>query len=473
MNRDISTKIIATLGPASSSKTVINKLIRAGVDIFRLNLSHGDFDSHRLLIKNIREVSKGLHSRTGIMLDLPGPKIRVGRLDSEPVVLKKGEVVTFKSGPGKKGETFIPVNYPAIQNTVKRGSTIFINDGAVKLIVRRILRDIVECRVEVGGEIGSNKGINIPGGSFAVSAVTPYDRKCVKFGVKHNVDFLAMSFVRKAADLKALKKFLKRSKGNQFIIAKIEKPEAIDDFDNILKEADGIMLARGDLGIEIPIEKVPRVQKEILARCNSANMPVITATQVLDSMVKNSRPTRAEAADAANAILDKTDALMLSQETAIGKYPVEAVKILRNIIGETEQILETGLLDNKESGISVRVADCVARSVVETARDLNIKIIVTPTRSGHTARLIARYRPRAKILAISENKKTERDLLLSWGVDCIPLNQRLELSTLIRKVRKLLIERKYAKRGDKFIITSGSPVSHAGDTNVMVVEKIL
>jgi pyruvate kinase len=472
MNRDISTKIIATLGPASSTKSVINKLLRAGVDIFRLNLSHGDFDSHRLLIENIREVARSLDSRTGIMLDLPGPKIRIGRLDSEPVVLKKGEIVTLKSGPGKKEDTCIPVNYPAIQNTVKRGSTIFINDGAVKLTVKKILRERVECRVEVGGEIGSNKGINIPGGSFAAGAITPYDRKCVKFGVNHNVDFIAMSFVRKAEDLKRLKRFLKRSGGNQFIIAKIEKPEAIDNFDSILMEADGIMLARGDLGIEIPIEKVPRVQKEILTRCNSAGVPVITATQVLDSMVKNPRPTRAEAADAANAILDKTDALMLSQETAIGKYPVEAVKTLRNIICETEEILDTGPIDIKESGKSIRVADCVARSVVETARDLNIKIIVTPTRSGHTARLISRYRPRAKILAISENNKTERDLILSWGVDCIPMNQRLELSKLIRKVRKLLLEKKYAKRGDKFIITSGSPVSHAGDTNVMVVETI-
>jgi pyruvate kinase len=472
MNRDISTKIIATLGPASSTKSVINKLLRAGVDIFRLNLSHGDFDSHRLLIKNIREVSKSLDLRIGIMLDLPGPKIRIGRLDSEPVVLKKGEIITLKSGPGKKEDACIPVKYPAIQNTVKRGSTIFINDGAVKLTVKRILKERVECRVEVGGEIGSNKGINIPGGSFAAGAITPYDRKCVKFGVNHNVDFIAMSFVRKAEDLKRLKRFLKRSRGNQFIIAKIEKPEAIDNFDNILMETDGIMLARGDLGIEIPIEKVPRVQKEVLTRCNSVGVPVITATQVLDSMVKNPRPTRAEAADAANAILDKTDALMLSQETAIGKYPVEAVKTLRKIIGETEEILDTGLIDIKESGKSVRVADCVARSVVETARDLNIKIIVTPTRSGHTARLISRYRPRAKILAISENKKTERDLILSWGVDCIPMNQRLELSNLIRKVRRLLLEKKYAKRGDKFIITSGSPVSHAGDTNVMVVETI-
>jgi pyruvate kinase len=282
-----------------------------------------------------------------------------------------------------------------------------------------------------------------------------------------------MSFVRRAEDVKKLRRYLKSSGGDRFIVAKIEKPEAIGNFENILKEADGIMLARGDLGIEIPIEKVPRVQKELLARCNSAGVPVITATQVLDSMVKNPRPTRAEAADAANAILDKTDALMLSQETAIGKYPVEAVKTLRNIIGETEEILDIGTIDINKTGKSVRVADCVARSVVQTARDLNIKIIVTPTRSGHTARLISRYRPRARILAISENKKTGKELILSWGVGCVIMDRRLELSALIRNVRKILVKERYAKKGDKFIITSGSPVSIAGETNVMVVEKIV
>jgi len=472
MKKSIATKIIATLGPATSSKTMIKRLIRAGVNIFRLNLSHGDFDSHRLLIENIRAASRSLGSHTGILLDLPGPKIRIGKLEKEPVLLSKGEIVTLKSGSGKKGNFIIPVNYPAIQKTVKRGSTIFINDGAVKLAVKGILGETIECRVEVGGEIGSQKGINIPGGSFAANAITPYDRKCVKFGIKHKVDFMAMSFVRKAADLKALKRLINRYGGEQFVIAKIEKPEAIDDFDNILEATDGVMLARGDLGIEIPIEKVPRVQKDLLARCNLAGVPVITATQVLESMVNNPRPTRAEAADAANAILDKTDALMLSQESAIGRYPVETVNILRSIIAETETILPSGGFEDIENMETFQTADCVARSVVETARDLKIGIIVAPTRSGHTARLISRFRPRARILAISENEKTGKDLILSWGVESVVMKRRPDLSDLIRKVRKLLIEKKYAARKDKFIITSGSPVSAAGDTNVMVVENI-
>jgi len=470
MKKYIATKIIATLGPASSSKMMIKKLAETGVDIFRLNLSHGDFASHRLLIRHIVEVSNRLGIRSGIMIDLPGPKIRVGKLVRDSIVLKRGEAVCLKSASAARNDNVIPVDFRNIHKIVEKGASIFINDGAVKLSVKTVSDKTVQCKVEVGGEIGSRKGINIPGGAFPDRAITAYDKECVKFGIKHKIDFFAMSFVRKAADLKTLRRLVKKENGSQFLIAKIEKPEAIEDFDDILTETDGIMLARGDLGIEIPVEKVPIVQKQLLAKCNSAGVPVITATQVLDSMVKNPRPTRAEAADAANAILDKTDVLMLSQETAIGKYPVEAVRTLRNIIFEAEEILEMSGLN--ESHKSLKIADCVARSVVETARDLSIKNIVTPTRSGHTARLIARYRPRARILAISNSEKTGNDLILSWGVDSILMDHRLDLSLLIEKVRNILIENKFAKRGNKFIITSGSPVSRVGKTNVMVVETV-
>ncbi|UCE67854.1 MAG: pyruvate kinase [Candidatus Zixiibacteriota bacterium] len=470
MKKNIATKIIATLGPASSSKSIIKKLAETGVDIFRLNLSHGDFASHDLLIKNIRGASRELKIRTGIMIDIPGPKIRIGKLSKDPFVLKRGERIYLKSAAVAGNENFIPVDFRDIHKIVQEGTSIFINDGAVKLIVKKISNHIVECRVDIGGEIGSRKGINIPGGKFAASAITGHDKECVKFGIEHNVDFFAMSFVRKAADLETLRRLVKREKGSQFLISKIEKPEAIDDFDNILSETDGIMLARGDLGIEIPIEKVPIVQKRLLAKCNYAGVPVITATQVLDSMVKNPRPTRAEAADAANAILDKTDALMLSQETAIGKYPVETVRTLRNIIYEAEKILEPG--GRYESYQNPTIADSVARSVVETARDLNIKTIVTPTRSGHTARLISRYRPGARILAISDSQKAVNDLTLSWGVDSILMDHRLDLAVLINKVRNLLLKEKYAGSGEKFIITSGSPLSEAGETNVMLVETV-
>jgi pyruvate kinase len=470
MKKNISTKIIATLGPASSSKLKIKKLIEAGVNIFRLNLSHGDFASHDQLINNIRRVSKELKIRTGIMIDLPGPKIRIGQLGRETVILKRGDTVHLVNRAFAPGETYIPVDFRGFHKIVEKGTSIFINDGAVKLTVKKTSNKTVECRVEVGGEIGSRKGINIPGGKFPAITITAHDKECVKFGVERDVDFFAVSFVRKAADMKALRRLVKSVEGGQFLISKIEKPEAIDDFDNILVETDGVMLARGDLGIEIPIEKVPIVQKQLLAKCNAEGVPVVTATQVLDSMVKNPRPTRAEAADAANAILDKTDALMLSQETAIGKYPVEAVRTLRNIVYEAEKILEPNGLD--EDYRNPTIADCVARSVVETSRDLNIKTIVTPTRSGHTARLIARYRPKARILAISNSEKTGNDLMLSWGVDSLLMDHRLDLAVLINKVRNILIEKNYARSGDRFIITSGSPVSEAGETNVMLVETV-
>lgn len=468
MKKDIATKIIATLGPASSSKSTIKRMIETGVDIFRLNLSHGGFKSHGLLIKNIRVVSDKLKSRAGIMIDLPGPKIRVGKLPDDPLILRRGDTVYLKSGPTSKSKNIIPVDFRDIHQIVKKGANVFINDGAVKLTVIKISNGIVECKADVGGEIGSRKGINIPGGSFVSNAITHHDRECVKFGVENNVDFFAMSFVRQAADLKALRKLVEKEKGNQFLISKIEKPEAVDDFDKILAETDGVMLARGDLGIEIPIEKIPIVQKELLAKCNSVGKPVITATQVLDSMVRNPRPTRAEAADAANAVLDKTDALMLSQETAIGKYPVQAVRTLRNIIYEAEKILKPqGLYENPRNAT---IADSVARSVVETANALNIKTIVTPTRSGHTARLIARYRPGARILALSNSEKTVNDLTLSWGIDSVLMEHRLDLAVLINRVRDFLKKKKYAVAGGKFIITSGSPISEAGETNMMVVE---
>lgn len=470
MKKDIATKIIATLGPASSSKLVIKKLIKAGVNIFRLNLSHGDFASHGLLIKNIRLASKELGIRAGIMIDLPGPKIRIGKLSDDPLFVKRGGTVYLKSGAVTKTAGVIPVDFNDIHKIVKKGASVFINDGAVKLTVMKISNETVECRVDVGGEIGSRKGMNTPGGSFAANAITRYDRKCVRFGVENNVDFFAMSFVRQAADMRTLRRLVGRIKGSQFLISKIEKPEAVEDFDNILAETDGVMLARGDLGIEIPIEKIPLVQKQLLAKCNSVGKPVITATQVLDSMVRNPRPTRAEAADAANAVLDKTDALMLSQETAIGKYPVQAVRTLRNIIYEAEKILKPqGLYENPRNAT---IADSVARSVVETANTLNIKTIVTPTRSGHTARLIARHRPRARILALSNSEKTVNDLMLSWGIDSILMEHRLDLAVLINKVRDFLKKKRYAVVGEKFIITSGSPVSRAGETNMMVVETI-
>ncbi len=466
------TKIIATLGPASSTETIVKKLINAGVNIFRLNLSHGDLPSHASLIKLIRKTSRELKANIGIMSDLPGPKIRLGIIDNGPCKLKRGDIVYFRYGKKFEGNDELPINFHNIHKAVKKGGHIFINDGIVKLTVLKISGSSIKCRVDIGGDIDTGKGVNIPESAYSFPSLTVFDRKCVKFCIKNKVDFIAMSFVRSRSDIKKLKRLIKSERGDQFVIAKIEKPEALDDFDNILSETDGVMLARGDLGIEIPIQRIPSVQKQILSCCNLAGKPVITATQVLDSMVHNPQPTRAEATDAANAVLDGTDALMLSQETAIGKFPIETVKILRKIIIEAEKMNKPYDYLQRSINETPDIADCVARSVVITARDLKIKIIAAPTRSGQTARLISKYRPQARIIALSENFRTRMDLLMTRGVESISLNRQLKLGSMIDQIRETILKNNAAKKGDRIIITSGSPMSRAGETNVMVVETL-
>jgi pyruvate kinase len=472
MRANCATKIIATLGPTTSSEKSIRGLIKAGVDIFRLNFSHGDLPSHAILLKRIKRASSKLRAPVGTMMDLPGPKIRIGEIHSDRIELKRGDRVILKSGGRSSNDGEIPVNYRNLHRDLRKGNAIFINDGAVKLTVQKITGARITTTVDVGGIITSHKGINIPGVGLSTPSLTGYDRQCVKFGIKEKFDFLAMSFVRKADDVKSLRRLVKSLGGDQFIIAKIEKREAIDSIDGILEQADGVMVARGDLGVEIPIEEVPGVQKLLIDECVYAGVPVITATQVLDSMVHNPRPTRAEAADAANAVLDGTDALMLSQETAIGDYPVEAVRILKAIAFESEKKLQIRSFIGGKKGSISDIADCVARSVCETVEILSVNIIAAPTRTGHTARLISRYRPSAKIIALSENHSTRNHLLLSWGVQSMEINQRLPFDRLILEIKKKLTERKIARPGEKIVITAGSPGSEAGKTNLMLVETI-
>ena len=463
------TKIIATLGPATSSEKMIINLIEAGANIFRLNFSHGDFNSHEQSIKIIRRTSTKTGIPVGILLDLPGPKIRVGEIPNNRIELKKGQKIVLNCHPTAKISNDIMVNYSNLSRDVKSGNSIYLDDGAIRLKVTSVKDTRISCNVEIGGVLSSHKGVNLPGIKVSIKSLTDYDRKCVRFGVKHKVDFIAMSFVRSADDIKTLNKLVGSLGGDQFIIAKIEKQEAINDLDNILKLTDGIMVARGDLGVEIPIEQVPGVQKNLIARCNTAGLPVITATQVLDSMVKNPRPTRAEASDAANAVIDGTDALMLSQETAIGNYPVEAVRMLKAIAFETEKRTEPDFGEDIPD-LYPDVAECVARSVCETAMELNVKIIATPTRSGHTARLISRFKPPAMIVAFSQIHSTRMQLLLSRGVNPLPINQKLPFDKLLAEIKKILVAKDLVKAGESIVITAGSPHSRAGMTNLMVVE---
>ncbi len=465
------TKIIATLGPATSSEKAITALLKAGVNIFRLNFSHGDFETHGKMIEVIRRTSARLGVSAGIMQDLPGPKIRLGLIPGNALVLKRGDEIVLtsdkESAPGE-----IPVQYSGFHRDVKPGVPVYINDGAIRLRVLKINDGSVKCRVEIGGMLSSHKGINLPGTKISVPSLTAYDRKCLKFGIKHGVDFVAMSFVRAAGDLRLLRKAIRANGGNQFIVAKIEKKEAIEDFDNILEETDAIMIARGDMGIELPIYEVPLRQKELITRCNRAGIPVITATQVLESMTNSPRPTRAEATDAANAVIDGTDALMLSGETAVGNFPVEAVETLKAICAETEKSIPSPPEFRMRREDNPGVAACVARSVCQSASALDVKVIATPTRSGHTARLVSRFRPKAKIIAFSESDCTRAHLLLSRGVVALPIDQKLPFADLLVRMRGQLLKNKLIRRGETIIITAGSPHSRAGETNLMVIETV-
>lgn len=466
------TKIIATIGPATSNAKAISGLLKEGVSIFRLNFSHGSFEIHGTIIELIRQISRRLEIPVGIMQDLPGPKIRVGEIPGNGIELRIGQEITLDCGKKSESPQNIPVQYNLFCRDVRMGNTIYMNDGAIRLKALKVQGTKVRCLVEAGGLITSHKGINLPGTKISTSSLTPYDRKCVKFGIERKVDFMAMSFVRSGDDVTRLRKLINSLGGNQFIIAKIEKQEAIERIDEILKATDGIMVARGDLGIEIPIAKVPVLQKELIGRCNHVGVPVITATQVLESMINSPRPTRAEATDAANAVLDGSDALMLSGETAVGLYPLEAVKTLSGILLETEKSRKPVFHRRGEGQRRPEVAACLARAVCESAHDLEIQVIATPTRSGHTARLISRFRPKAKIVAFSEHESTLAHLLLSWGVETLPVNQNLTMDKLVLEIKRLLLKNSLAQKGQRIIVTAGSPGSRAGETNLMMVESI-
>jgi len=464
------TKVIATIGPASNNIKIIDGLLQAGVNLFRLNFSHGDFNSHLESIKLIRARSEKSEIPIGLIQDLPGPKIRIGDLPSGPTTLKRGDKITLTASNVRDEE--IPINYPNLYKEISVGNDIYIDDGNIRLKVQHIKNRKIICLVEIGGLLQPRKGVNLPGVKLSIRSLTEYDRKCVQYAIKHKIDFIAMSFVRTDDDMIELRNLVQSYKGNQFLIAKIEKKEAVDDIDSILKITDGVMVARGDLGVEVPIEQVPGIQKFLITKCNLAGKPVITATQVLDSMVKNPRPTRAEATDAANAVLDGTDALMLSQETAVGNYPLESVIVLKSIIREAQKRLIPLCAASHGTSIFPDSAECVARSVCQTAIDLNVDIIATPTRSGHTARLISRFRPFSKIVAFSRIPSTRTHLHLSWGVYPLSVDKKYKFVDLIAFIKRGLIRNNMAKPKENIIITAGSPHSHAGITNLMMVEKL-
>lgn len=419
------TKIVATLGPASESPEVIEKLLHAGMNVARLNFSHGDFDGHRERIRRIRAAEARVGRRVAIMADLPGPKMRVGRIQPEPIVLTAGDVFTLTNEDIVGTAERVSMSFEALPRVVKPGDRLFLNDGVIQLMVETVVGNDVRCRVAVGGELRSKKGLNLPGIDLGISAFTPHDRDCLAFALREGVDAVSQSFVETAKDIEAVRAAARELGGDPFIIAKIERAGALTHIDSILEAADGVMVARGDLGVEVPIEEIAVTQKRLIARANLAGKPVITATQMLESMVSSRLPTRAEATDVANAILDGTDCLMLSAESAMGQFPVESVEMLARIAMATEPKRHAPRLTELKAvcGKTGRWAALEAiASVVEHALwSVPSAAVFVPTRTGTTARMISRFKPGTWILALSGSRSVCQGLAFSYGVHPIEM----------------------------------------------------
>ncbi len=418
------TKIVCTIGPASRSVSVIESMIKNGMNVARLNFSHGDFPEHKEDIHNIRQSSAKLKLPVSIIIDLPGVKMRIGNLKDGALLLKMGDLVTLTTKNVLGTAAIIPVSYKRLPQSVSKGSIIFLNDGFIQLKVEKVSGHDIRCRVVIGGKLLSHKGLNLPGAKLFIDPITERDLEIIDFGLQQGVTTFGLSFVEKAQDIIRVREFAQKRGKTVYLVAKIERSGAIENIDGILKATDAIMIARGDLGIETPIEQVPIVQKELIHKANVTGRPVITATQMLGSMTQNIRPTRAEVNDVANAILDGTDAVMLSEETAIGDYPVETVKMMVKVAMSTESLYHSGQLSNdirrqirsKAGADGLTIPDIISLNVVDAVRKLKIKYILTQASSGSTARHISRLKPPCWILAFSNRKEVCDFLIFSYGV---------------------------------------------------------
>ncbi|MCC5941337.1 MAG: pyruvate kinase [Balneolaceae bacterium] len=469
------TKIVCTLGPSSNTLEGIENLYRAGMNVVRINFSHGSHEDHAKTIGYVREVAKKYQYSIPVLMDLQGPKIRVGQMKDGAQIIKEGTLVKLTSENVTGDAGLIPIDYPNLSEDAAEGNQILIDDGLMELkIIKKSDRDLV-AKVVVGGLLKSRKGVNLPDVDISMSSLTEKDIEDLEFGLNIGVDFVAMSFVRSARDVQDVISRIRAKGSNAAIIAKIEKPEAVHVIDEIIEEADGIMVARGDLGIEIPSEQVPLVQKKIIERCRMAGKPVITATQMLDSMIINPRATRAESSDVANAVMDGTDAVMLSGETAAGKYPVEAVKTMSNIIRSVEEnssAIYYSLKYRKPDWKEKQVIESLAYSCVTIADNVEAKAISTITHSGNTARRIAKFRPRVPIIAFTESRIVRRQLNLVWGVQSVRLDEIFDTDMSVKMMEDYLVKEGLVNKGDRIIIATGMPLAKRGRTNMIKVSTI-
>jgi len=462
------TKIICTIGPSCESPELIKKLIEAGMDIARLNFSHGSHAEHSRRIKILRQTAAELGKNLGIMLDTKGPEIRVGAFKDGKVVLREGEKVTLTTEDVVGDSTLIPVSFKGLPQALEKGNTVLIADGAIKLKVLETKEKEISCLVVNGGILSNRKGVNIPGISLDLPYLSEKDIQDINFGIEQGVDFIAASFVRRPEDALQIRRMLESKNANIDIIAKIENAEGVQKLDDIIKVVDGVMVARGDLGVEIPCEEVPLIQKRIIAKCNKAGKPVITATQMLESMIDSPRPTRAEASDVANAIIDGSDAIMLSGETASGKYPVEAVKFMARIASRVEDSLEAGRYVQGSDSPCYTVTDAIAHATCTIAADLKASAIITATKSGFTARMVSKYRPKAPIIAACHDESICRKLSLVWGVQPIVGCTKNSTDEIIKESIERSLEAGLIKNGDLIVLTAGIPYK----TNLIKVSII-
>jgi pyruvate kinase len=459
-------KIVCTIGPASRSPRMIDDLLRAGMDVARLNFSHGTHEEHAKNISVLRAAAVKHQKPIAILADLQGPKIRTGPLaGGGPVLLRAGQQFAITTQKILGDSTRVNTTFIPLPREVHRGDRILLSDGLIELRVMQVRDKQVICEVVNGGALGEHKGINLPGVKLRVPAMTPKDRADLIFALKHGADYLAVSFVRRPEDIVLAKRLIRRAGKDTPVIAKLEKPEAIENLDAILRAADGVMVARGDLGVEMNPERVPVVQKAIIARAREFRRPVITATQMLESMTENPRPTRAEASDVANAIFDGSDAVMLSAETASGKYPIEAVNMMARIIEEAEGSIRE--FPRPAMQEQLKVAETVAELVCHASRELHMKLIAVFTHSGFTARLVSRYRPLVPIVAFSPEAETRRRMALIWGVYPRSIQDVQKVDGLAPVAEKRLLQERLVRQGDVIGIVAGTPMGIRGTTNFM------
>lgn len=473
------TKTVCTLGPSTCTVEMLVQLIHAGMDVVRLNFSHGTHDDHLTTLRNVREAMQRTGEHLAVLQDLQGPKIRIGGFNVPFIELTAGNRFTITTEPGTGDHTRVSTSYTNLTRDVHPGDRILLDDGKLRVQVIEVQGANVLCEVVIGGTLSAHKGINLPGVAVSAPSFTEKDLHDLEFGIRNDIDYVALSFVRTAEDIRELRKIIigKITEGRYLpIIAKIEKPQAVANIDSIIAEADGVMIARGDLGVELPPEDVPMLQKMITRKCNQAGKPVIIATQMLESMINNPTPTRAEASDVANAVIDGGDAVMLSGETSVGRYPLEAVQIMDRIIKkvETEHSGQVRVLDRPQGIVESRL-DALGRAACVLAEQMNAAAIVTVTHSGETARGISRYRPRPKIIAITDRPKILRRLQLLWGVRGMVIEDEelnRDSDKALEVIQSRLLESGMIMRGEYVIMLAGQPFFARGSTNFIKVEKV-